>query len=65
MGLLMALVSLALYSWPYARWAVAGMVMVFVSSAHIFSGFDNLELVLHAMRTIPPPSGSGKEKKVQ
>jgi 1-acyl-sn-glycerol-3-phosphate acyltransferase len=70
MASLMTLVSLALYSWPYARWAVAGVVMVFVSSAHIFSGFDNLELLLHAVRTIPPSSSSGiapsaRDKKVQ
>jgi ABC-type molybdate transport system permease subunit len=79
MGILMVSLSFSLYSWSIIRWVVAGIIMAYVSSAHAFSGFDNLELVLHGRQILPPHSstspssssdssgggGTGKDKKLK
>lgn len=53
MTLGMCVLTLLLYYWIFSRWIVAGIVIVYVSSAHAFSGFDNLELLLHSAVIIP------------
>lgn len=68
MGLLIASLSFSLYSWSITRWVVAGIIMAYVSSAHAFSGFDNLELVLHGRQIIPPsnrPMSPSLDKKLK